>query len=82
VNTLVLAYVGAALPLLVVYTLAGSGLRDVLTNEVVAQEVVRTLVGSLGLVAAVPVTTFLAAVTVRVDRPGSGTAPERAQVPV
>ena len=63
VNTLVLAYVGASLPLLVVYQLAGSGLRDVLTNEVVAQEVVRTLVGSIGLVAAVPITTALAAVT-------------------
>jgi uncharacterized membrane protein len=68
VNTLVLAYVGASLPLLVVYSLAGSQLQDVLTSEVVAQEVVRTLVGSIGLVAAVPVTTLLAALTVRVDR--------------
>jgi uncharacterized membrane protein len=81
VNTLVLAYVGASLPLLVVYQLAGSGLRDVLTNEVVAQEVVRTLVGSLGLVAAVPVTTLLAAVTVRLDRPEREPAPERAESP-
>ena len=68
VNTLVLAYVGASLPLLVVYSLAGSAVGDVLTSEVVAQEVVRTLVGSIGLVAAVPVTTALAALTVRVDR--------------
>ena len=68
VNTLVLAYVGASLPLLVVYSLAGSQLGDVVTSEVVAQEVVRTLVGSIGLVAAVPLTTLLAAVTVRVDR--------------
>ncbi len=68
VNTLVLAYVGASLPLLVVYSLAGSQLQDVLTSEVVAQEVVRTLVGSIGLVAAVPLTTLLAAVTVRMDR--------------
>ncbi len=68
VNTLVLAYVGASLPLLVVYSLAGSQLQDVLTSEVVAQEVVRTLVGSIGLVAAVPLTTLLAAITVRVDR--------------
>ena len=68
VNTLVLAYVGAALPLLVVYELAGSGLRDVLTAEIVAAEVVRTLVGSLGLVAAVPLTTGLAALTVRTER--------------
>jgi uncharacterized membrane protein len=68
VNTLVLAYVGASLPLLVVYSLADSRLQDVLTSEVVAQEVVRTLVGSIGLVAAVPLTTLLAALTVRVDR--------------
>ena len=68
VNTLVLAYVGASLPLLVVYSLAGSTVSDVLTSEVVAQEVVRTLVGSIGLVAAVPLTTALAALTVRVDR--------------
>jgi len=68
VNTLVLAYVGASLPLLVVYSLADSALGDVLTNEVVAQEVVRTLVGSIGLVAAVPITTALAALTVRIDR--------------
>lgn len=68
VNTLVLAYVGASLPLLVVYSLAGSAVQDVLTSEVVAQEVVRTLVGSIGLVAAVPLTTLLAALTVRVDR--------------
>ena len=68
VNTLVLAYVGASLPLLVVYSLAGAQVQDVLTSEVVAQEVVRTLVGSIGLVAAVPLTTLLAALTVRVDR--------------
>jgi uncharacterized membrane protein len=70
VNTLVLAYVGASLPLLVVYSLADSALADVLTSEVVAQEVVRTLVGSIGLVAAVPLTTALAALTVRVDSGG------------
>jgi uncharacterized membrane protein len=74
VNTLVLAYVGAALPLLVVYQLAGSGLRNVLTSEVVAQEVVRTLVGSLGIVAAVPLTTGLAALTVVIDRAGKAPA--------
>ncbi|MDQ3896234.1 MAG: YibE/F family protein [Actinomycetota bacterium] len=60
VDTLVLAYAGAALPLFVVFTVAGRGLGDVLTGELVAEEVVRTLVGSLGLVAAVPVTTGLA----------------------
>ncbi|HVE63449.1 MAG TPA: YibE/F family protein [Mycobacteriales bacterium] len=61
VNTLVLAYAGASLPLLVLFSLANRDLGDVLTGEVIAQEVVRTLVGSIGLVASVPLTTGLAA---------------------
>lgn len=80
VNTLVLAYAGAALPLLLLFALAGRRLADVLTAEDVAQEVLRTLVGSIGVVAAVPVTTLFAAVVVRAttracpDRP---TRPDR-----
>ncbi|MGH8999538.1 MAG: YibE/F family protein [Acidimicrobiia bacterium] len=61
VNTLVLAYAGASLPLLVLFTLANRDLSSVLTGELVAQEIVRTLVGSIGLVAAVPFTTALGA---------------------
>jgi uncharacterized membrane protein len=61
VNTLVMAYAGASLPLLVLFTLANRNLGDVLSGEIVAQEIVRTLVGSVGLVAAVPITTALAA---------------------
>lgn len=63
VNTLLLAYAGASLPLLVIFTTSGQGLVGTLTNGVVAEEIVRALVGSIGLVAAVPVTTALAAVT-------------------
>jgi uncharacterized membrane protein len=66
-TTLVLAYAGTALPLLVVYQLAHTDLVSVVTGETVASEVVRTLVGSLGLVAAVPLTTALAAFAVRAD---------------
>ncbi len=61
VNTLVMAYAGASLPLLVLFTLSSRQLGDVLTSEIVAQEIVRTLVGSIGLVSAVPITTALAA---------------------
>jgi uncharacterized membrane protein len=61
VNTLVLAYAGASLPLLLLFTISGTRLTDVLTSDVIATEVVRTLVGSIGLVASVPVTTGLAA---------------------
>ena len=64
VNTLVLAYAGASLPLFLIYTQAGRRLADVAVGELVAVEVVRTLVGSIGLVAAVPLTTALAAVVI------------------
>ena len=69
VNTLVLAYAGASLPLLLLFTQSGQGLGDVLTGEIVAQEVVRALVGSVGLVASVPLTTLLAALVVSRHRP-------------
>jgi len=60
VNTLVLAYSAAALPLLLLFTQSGLALGDVLTTETVAVEVVQTLVGSIGLIASVPLTTALA----------------------
>ena len=62
VNTLLLAYLGAALPLAILIAVAQQSLGSVVNSEVVAVEVVRTLVGSIGLIAAVPVTTYLAAV--------------------
>jgi uncharacterized membrane protein len=62
VNTLVLAYAGASLPLLLLFTQAQQGFSDVVNGETVAVEVVRTLTGSIGLVASVPITTALAAV--------------------
>jgi uncharacterized membrane protein len=61
VNTLVLAYAGASLPILLVFSYAGTAFSDAVNTEAVAEEVVATLVGSIGLIAAVPVTTALAA---------------------
>lgn len=72
VNTLVLAYAGAALPLLLLFSIAQSSVGTVATSELVAEEIVRTLVGSIGLVASVPVTTGLAALVVSADRPSTG----------
>ncbi|MFJ6085513.1 YibE/F family protein [Streptomyces sp. NPDC092369] len=69
VNTLVLAYAGAALPLLLLFSIAQSSVGAVANSELVAEEIVRTLVGSIGLVASVPVTTLLAALVVSADRP-------------
>ncbi|MGW6459495.1 YibE/F family protein [Streptomyces sp. NPDC055078] len=76
VNTLVLAYAGAALPLLLLFSIARSGVGAVANSELVAEEIVRTLIGSIGLVASVPVTTALAALVVSADRPeGAGARP-------
>jgi uncharacterized membrane protein len=61
VNTLFLAYAGAALPLLIVFVTGTDSLGTVATSEVVAVEIVRALCGSVGLIAAVPLTTVLAA---------------------
>lgn len=64
VNTLFLAYAGAALPLLLLFVTGSDPWGTVLTSEIVAVEVVRTLVGSIGLITAVPLTTALAALLV------------------
>ncbi|GAA3393386.1 YibE/F family protein [Streptomyces roseoviridis] len=78
VNTLVLAYAGAALPLLLLFSIAQSSVGTVANSELVAEEIVRTLIGSIGLVASVPVTTGLAALVVSADRPGQGAGPSGA----
>jgi uncharacterized membrane protein len=61
VNTLFLAYAGASLPLLLLFSEANQGFASVATREIVAVEIVRALVGSVGLVASVPISTALAA---------------------
>lgn len=62
INTLVLAYVGASFPLLILYsTQRLQPLWVILNSNFIAEEIVRTLVGSSALVLAVPLTTFLAA---------------------
>ncbi len=60
VNTLVLAYTGASLPLLLLFTLGKGNYGFLLNAGFVAEEVVRMLVGSLGLIAAVPITSLIA----------------------
>ncbi len=65
VNTLFLAYVGASLPLLLLFTVFAVPLGITLNREIVAEEIVRTLVGSLGLLAGVPLTTGLAVLVAR-----------------
>ena len=61
VNTIVLAYAGAALPLLLLIAAGSESIGAQLSGEFLAQEVLRGAVGTIGLVAAVPITTALAA---------------------
>jgi len=60
VNTLVLVYTGATLPLLLLFINNPRPFSELINYEIIADEIVRTLVGSIGLVLAVPITTFLA----------------------
>ncbi len=69
VNTLVLAYAGASLPVLLIFSMGGTSFGDAVNTEVVAVQIVATLVGSIGLIAAVPVTTGLAALLATSLRP-------------
>ena len=62
VNTLVLAYTGASLPLLLQFYLSSPSLASAINTELIATEIVRTIVGSLGLIMAVPIVTALAVV--------------------
>jgi len=62
VYTLVFAYAGAALPLLLLFSVSGRTVHDLLTGDEIGGEIVRDLVGGAGLVLAVPFTTIIAAV--------------------
>jgi uncharacterized membrane protein len=75
INTLVLAYAGASLPLFLLFALdRGQPLWVTINSEFVAEEIVRALVGSLALILAVPITTALAARVLR-HLPGETATP-------
>jgi len=60
VNTLALAYTGASLPLLLLLSMSDAPLSIILSQEKFSVEIIRTIIGSVGLVLTVPITTFLA----------------------
>jgi uncharacterized membrane protein len=60
VNTLAIAYVGAALPLLLLFKETETSIAFILNTETFATEIIRVLMGSIGLILAVPITTFIA----------------------
>lgn len=68
VYTIAFAYAGAALPILIIVMLYDRPLMDTLTSAELSEEVIRTLVGSIGLVLAIPVTTLIAVLVVKATR--------------
>ena len=71
VNTLFLAYAGAALPLLLLFSQVRQSTATTAMREQVGVEIVRTLVGSIGLVASVPIATALAAAVLKAKPPAT-----------
>ncbi|HUQ85319.1 MAG TPA: YibE/F family protein [Candidatus Limnocylindrales bacterium] len=67
VNTLVLVYTGASLPLLLLFVNTPLPFSEVISYELIAEEIVRTLVVSIGLILAVPIVTFLSAVACNLE---------------
>ncbi len=65
VNTIILAYAGASLPFLILVVAENPSLGAIVSSQFVAQEIVRSAVATIGLIAAVPITTILAAVALR-----------------
>lgn len=63
VNTLVLVYAGASLPLLLLFVNNPHPFSEIINYEIIADEIVRTLVGSIGLILAVPITTYISVQT-------------------
>jgi uncharacterized membrane protein len=76
VYTIVFAYAGTTLPLLLLFKIYAQPVGTVLTGSAVAEEVIRTLVGAVALVLAVPVTTAVGAFVVRASGPARLSPPQ------
>jgi len=67
VNSLVLAYTGTALPLMLLMYNSQVGVIELINKEYIATEIVRTIIGSVGLMLAVPITTYISIILIRVS---------------
>ncbi len=74
VNTLAIAYVGVSLPLLLLLHFSGLSASGAINQEVIAAELIRMMVGSIGLVLAVPITTLVSVWLLRNENPSAGRA--------
>ncbi|MGI5841078.1 MAG: YibE/F family protein [Patescibacteria group bacterium] len=65
INTLVLVYAGASLPLLLIFINNPHPFSEIVNYEFIAEEIVKTLVGSIGLITAVPISTLMACLAIK-----------------
>ncbi len=68
INTLILAYAGASMPLLLIFVDNPHPWGEIINYEFLAEEIIRTLVGSIGLILAVPITTAIAVNWIRGEK--------------
>ncbi|SET75450.1 Uncharacterized membrane protein [Natronincola peptidivorans] len=61
-NTLILAYVGTSLPLLLIFIFSNMSLNDIVNSQYIASEIIRSLCGSIGLIMTIPITSVIAAI--------------------
>lgn len=73
INTLILVYTGASLPLLLLFINSNKGFNEVVNYEIISAEIIRTLLGSIGLIIAVPITTVIAATVADLKKGGEKT---------
>lgn len=81
INTIILAYAGSSLPLLILIAANDGSFGGVVTTQIIAQEIVRSGVATLGLIAAVPMTTALAALSARRTAGGNAAPNEQGAQP-
>jgi len=64
-NTLILAYTGSSIPLLLILNASGEGFASIVNTDIIATEIVRSLAGSIGLIVTIPITAFISVLLIK-----------------
>ena len=65
INTLILAYAGTSIPLMLVFMAYETSMRKIVNMDIIATEIVRSLAGSIGLIFTIPLTALIASLLIR-----------------
>ena len=66
-NTLILAYAGSSLPLMLLFLAYNYSVKDIINHDIFATEIIRSIAGTIGLILAIPITSILAAILVKYE---------------